>query len=122
MGRRMHLAQAAGINTGVDLCGRERSVAEQGLDRAEICPGSEEMRGKGMAQGMRGRRVRQAEQATQTLDQALDQARVECAAFRAPEQGLRPRQGIRALLRIDIDRLLAPPESAARSAPCRPCR
>jgi len=42
------LEQALGVDGGIDLCGRERRVAKQLLDGAQIAAASEEMRRKGM--------------------------------------------------------------------------
>src|SRR6516165_2370012 len=47
------LDQALGVHGGVDLRGRERGMAEQFLDRAQIAAASQQMRGKGVPQGMR---------------------------------------------------------------------
>ena len=105
MGRRMDLAQAARIDAGIDLRGRQRGMAKQCLDRAEIRPRREKMRRKSVAQSVRRCRIRQAQQAAQPLDEPLDQARVQRAALRPPEQRLCTRQRVRALFRIEIDRV-----------------
>ena len=61
MGGRMNLSEMTGINTCIDLRGCEAGMAEQGLDRSQICPIGEEMGCKTMAQGMWSRSFRQTE-------------------------------------------------------------
>jgi hypothetical protein len=49
MGAAVDLKETLGVDSGIDLCGRERRVAKQLLDRAQIAAAGEEMRGKRMA-------------------------------------------------------------------------
>src|SRR5262245_55968996 len=80
MGAAVDFQQAFGIDGGVDLGRRQRSMAEQFLDRAQIAAARQQMRRKGMAQRMRGRGLRQAERATQPCHRKLDDARGERTA------------------------------------------
>ena len=65
-GRRDRLRAAAPVDRCVDLRRRERRMAEQFLDRAQIATLAEKVRGEGMAQRMRRCRFRQAERAAQS--------------------------------------------------------
>src|SRR4029450_3323252 len=67
-------AQAAGVDVAVDLCRRERAVAEQLLDHAEVGAALEQMGGERVAEPMRVR------------DQASERARVESAPPRREEK------------------------------------
>ena len=51
--------QAFGIDLGINLRGRQRGVAEQFLDRADVAAASEQVRGERMAQRVRRRGFRQ---------------------------------------------------------------
>src|SRR5262249_21996269 len=74
VGAAVDLEQPLGVDGGVDLRGRERRVAKQLLDRAQIAAAGEEMRGEGVAQGVRGGGLRQAERATQARHGELHDA------------------------------------------------
>src|SRR5258706_8391973 len=57
--------QPLAVDAGVNLRGRERSVAEQLLDRAQVAASAQKGGREGMPQRMRRRAGRQAERATQ---------------------------------------------------------
>ena len=106
------LAQAARVHVAVHLRRRERAVAEQLLDRAQVGAALEQVRGEGVPQAVR------------VGKQAAQRARVEPAAARREEERvlgaareLRPR-----LAQVDARPSATPPRRAARPAPCRPCR
>ena len=61
MGGAVGVEQALGIDGGVDLRGRERGVAEEFLDGAEVGAPAKEVGGEAVAQGVRRGRGRQAE-------------------------------------------------------------
>src|SRR6516165_147886 len=67
--------QALGIDFGIDLRRRQRSVAEQLLDRAHVAAAGEQVRGEGVAQCVRRRRLWQAERAAQPRHGELNEAR-----------------------------------------------
>ena len=78
-------------------------MAEQFLDGPQIAAARQEMRRKGMAQGMRRRRRRQAERAAQTFDGELDDARRQRAAFGPDEQRSLRRKPIGTEVEIGLD-------------------
>ena len=86
MGGAIGLHQAGAVDRGVDLRRRQRGMAEQFLDRAQIAAAPQKMGGEGMAQSMRRRAVGQAERAAQPRDGELDDARRKRAALGADEQ------------------------------------
>jgi hypothetical protein len=51
--RGVDLHQARGIDGGVGLRGRQRGMAQQLLDRAQVAPGVQQMRGEAVAQRVR---------------------------------------------------------------------
>src|SRR6187399_61591 len=53
MGGRIRIAEPSRIDASVDLRGRNGSVTEQLLDRAQVRPALQQMRGKAVAQGVR---------------------------------------------------------------------
>src|ERR1700757_4454248 len=57
----IHFEQSLAVDAGIDLRGRERGMAEQLLDRAQIAAARQQMRGKGMPERMRGRTVGQSQ-------------------------------------------------------------
>src|SRR5690606_27607492 len=57
--------QPRAVDAGIDLRRRQAGVAQQFLDRAQVAAIGEQMRGEGMAQGVRRRRIRQVERAAQ---------------------------------------------------------
>ena len=61
-------------------------MPEQLLDRAQIRAGAEQMRGEGVPERMRRRRLGQAEHGAGAGDPELDDARGELLAARANEQ------------------------------------
>ena len=61
MGAVVGLEQMRAVDLGIALRGRQAGVAEQFLDGAQIGAGAKQMRGEGMAERMRRRRVGQAE-------------------------------------------------------------
>src|SRR5690349_20772338 len=68
------LAQPAGVDVAVYLGRRERAVAEQLLDRAQVGAALEQVRREGVAQPVR------------VWQQAAERARVEPAATRREEE------------------------------------
>jgi len=74
MGAAIDFHQPFGIDRGVDLRGRQRGVAEQFLDRAQVAAAGEKMRGERMAQRMWGRSLGQSERAAQARHRKLDDA------------------------------------------------
>ena len=68
MGGAVGVEQAVGVDGGVDLRRRQRGVAEQFLDGAEVAAAAEQMGGEGVAQRVRRGRGRQAEGAAQLRD------------------------------------------------------
>ena len=74
VGALVGLEQMRAVDLGIDLRGRQAGVAEQLLDGAQIRAGAEQMRGEGMAQRMRRRRLGQAERAAHRAIE-LDDAR-----------------------------------------------
>src|SRR6185437_14259787 len=61
MGAFIDVEQAFGVDRSVNLRGRQRGVAEQFLDGAQIAAARQQMGGERMTQGVRRRAVRQAE-------------------------------------------------------------
>ena len=53
MGAAIDFQQAFGVNSRIDLRGRERRVAEQFLDRAQVAAARQQMGGEGMPERMR---------------------------------------------------------------------
>src|SRR5205085_1072636 len=82
------LQQMRLIDFGVALGRRERGVAEEFLDGAQVAAGAEQMGGEGVAQGMRRGAFGQAQGAAHGLHQALDNTRVQTLAAGAAEDGL----------------------------------
>ena len=68
------LPQEAGVHVAVHLRRRERAVAEQLLDRAQVGAALEQVRREGVPQAVRMRK------------QAAERARVETAAARREEE------------------------------------
>jgi hypothetical protein len=77
MGSGVGLEQMLAVDLGIALGGREARMAEQLLDGAEIGAGAEQMRGEGVPQRMRRRRLGQPKCAARTRDDELDDARLE---------------------------------------------
>jgi len=73
--RLLRALETLGIDRGIDLRRRQRGMAEQFLDRAEVAAASQEMGGEGMPQGVRRCRVRQSERAAQRRHRELHDAR-----------------------------------------------
>ena len=114
--------QPGGIDAGVDLRRRERGVAEQFLDGAQIAAAAEQMRGEGMAQAVRRRRGGQAERAAQPLHRELDDARRERPALDAEKERAVGRQPPGAERDIVGDGLRPRRAAPAPCASCCPCR
>ena len=111
--------QSGGIHLGVALGGRERGMAQQLLDRAQIAAAGQEMGGEAVAQRMRRGRHRQPEQQAQALQAVLHDARMQRPAARAQEQRLM----LEGAGRRDSRRGRPPrPPAPARRAACAPCR
>src|SRR6185369_2779720 len=81
----IHCQKPLAVDAGIDLRGRERGVAEQFLDRAQIAAAAEQMGGEGMPQRMRRGAVGQAERAAQPLHGELDDSWRQWSAARADE-------------------------------------
>ena len=105
-------AQALRVHVAVDLRRRERGVAEELLDRAEIGPALEQVRRERVAEPVR------------VANEPADGARVESASPRGEEERVdRAARERRPCRREGSERRGArPPLRAARPAPCRPCR
>ena len=112
MGAVVDAAQALAVDVAVDLRRRERRVAEQLLDRAQVGAALEQVRREGVAQAVRVRR------------DPAQRARVEApSADGEEERGLGAARELRArVLEVARDPPRRPPRRAARRAPCRPCR
>src|SRR6478609_2241366 len=87
--------QPLGIDAGIDLRGRERGVAEQFLDRAQVAAARQQMRGEGMPQRVRGRALGQAERAAQSRHGELHDTWRQRAAFGADKERAVGRQIVR---------------------------
>src|SRR6266566_259115 len=75
MGAAVNLHEPIGIDRGIDLRGRQRRMAEQFLDRAQIAAARQEVCRKGMPQRVGCCGFRQVERAAQTCHHELDDAR-----------------------------------------------
>jgi len=75
-----------GIDRGVALGGRERGVAEQLLNRAEVAAAGQQVGGEAVAQRVRRRPIRQPELSSHRLYLALQDARAQGAATGADEE------------------------------------
>ena len=102
----------ARVHVAVDLRRRERAVAEQLLDHAQVGAALEQVRGEGVPEAVRVR------------EQAAERARVEPPAARREEQrvlGAARELGPR-VAEVPREPVAPPPRRAGRRAPCRPCR
>src|ERR1700681_334368 len=97
------LEQPLAVDAGVDLRGRERGVAEQLLDRAQVATAAQQVGREGMPQRMRCRAVGQAQRAAQPFHGELDDPGTEGAATGADEDWPLWRQGMRAYRQIVLD-------------------
>src|SRR4029450_2233221 len=88
VGAGVSLEQVLAIDLGIALRGREAGMAEEFLDGAEIGAGAQQMRGEGMAQRMRRRRLGQAECCPGACDPELDDAGRKFLAAEADEKGV----------------------------------
>ena len=104
--------QPAAVDVAVDLRRRERAVAEQLLDHAQVGAALEQVGGEGVAQAVRVRA------------HAAERAGVEPAAAGGEEERvLGAARELRAAFAEVAARAGTPPlRRAAPSAPCRPCR
>ena len=96
--------EAGGVDAGVALRRRERGVAEEFLDAAQIAPGFEQVGGEAVAQRVRCRALGQAEHPAQHAHLALYNAGVEALAARADEQRVLRREAVGTNLKISVDR------------------
>src|SRR6185437_5993953 len=96
--------QAIGVDGGINLRRRQRRVAEQFLDGAQIAAAAQQVGREAVAERVRGRRGRQAERAAQLRDPQLDEARRQLAPLGAAEHLLARRQREGAELEIILDR------------------
>src|SRR5258708_19328161 len=62
----VNFKQPLTVDPGVDLRGRQRSVAEQFLDRTQIAAARQQVGGEGMPQRVRGCAIGQAKRAAQS--------------------------------------------------------
>src|SRR5438046_8575100 len=92
-----------GVDLGIDLRGRERSVAEQFLNGEQVGARGEEMGGEGMAQRMRRRRIGKAKRTAQSGDQQLNIAGIERATLHTAEHRRLDIERKGAKLQIGID-------------------
>ena len=86
MGLVVDLHQAGGVDRRVGLGGRQRSVAQQFLDRAQVAAGIEQMRGKAVTHGMGCGRGGQAKLHPDAGHEFLHRAGRERAATGAAEK------------------------------------
>src|SRR5579859_6421004 len=93
------LEQALAVDAGIDLRGRERGMAEQLLDRAQIAAARKQMRSERMPQRMRRGAVGQSQRAAHPLHGELDDARTQGAAAGADKD----RRVLRERMRADRD-------------------
>ena len=96
--------QTIGVNSRIDLRRRERGVAEQFLDGAQIAAARQQMRRERMPKRMGRRRVRQAKRAAQPFHDKLHDARRQGSAARADEQRAVGRQVVGAQRDVVGDR------------------
>ena len=104
MGGTIGRQQPGAIDGGVDLRRRQRGVAEQLLDRAQIAAARQQVGGEGMAQRVRRRAVGQPERAAHPLHRKLHDARRQRPALGADEERPVGRQRIGAEAQIVLDR------------------
>ena len=105
MGGGVNADERGGVDVCVDLGGGERGVAEQFLDRTQIPAMGEQMRRKGVPQGVRSRSRWQSEPRTQELHRRLDLARRERPAADGAKQRGVPVERVRAERGVTGDRL-----------------
>src|SRR3954452_22288473 len=103
MGGSVRVAQACRVDASVDLGGRDRGVAEQLLDRAQVGAAFEQVRGEAVAQGVRRHAGSQGGLADPEAQAAGDVGVGEAAAALGEEQ--RPlariaREGVAAALAV----------------------
>src|SRR4249919_1962341 len=111
MGGSVRVAQAGRIDASVDLRGRDRGVAEQLLDRAQVGAALEQVRGEAVSQGVRGDATGERGLADPEAETAGDVGAGEAAAALGEEK--------RRLARIGSERvaaalLVAPQRSLGR--------
>src|SRR6202020_1095993 len=85
----VNFKQPLAIDAGINLGGRQRSVAEQFLDRRQIAAARQQMGGEGMTQRVRGCAIRQTECAAQSRHGELNDAGLQRSAAGAQIQGAR---------------------------------
>src|SRR5271156_3509887 len=78
--------QARAVDSGIDLRGGQRGMAEQVLDGSQVASPSQKMRGERMAKRVRRRAFGQAERAAHPRHRQLHDAWRQGPAFRADEQ------------------------------------
>src|SRR5215468_10346232 len=76
----VNLKQSLGVDAGIDLRRRERGMAEQFLDRAQIAATGQKVGGKGMPERVRRGAVGQAERAAQPRHCELNDAGAQGSA------------------------------------------
>ena len=81
-------------------------MAKEFLDLPQISASRQEVRSKGMAKGMRGRRFRQAKPLSQPLHGELDNAGRKRSAFYAEKQRIIHIKGVGAQLQVFSDGIL----------------
>jgi hypothetical protein len=79
MGVAPDIHQLFGVNFGITLGGGEAGMAKEFLDRTQVGAIAEQMRGKGMAQRMRGGVLGQAIEAAEVAQSFLHNAGVQAA-------------------------------------------
>lgn len=77
-------AQVLTVDMGVDLCGGDTLMAKHGLNGAEVGTSLQQVRGKGVAEGMRGNVLGDTCQFSQLLDTDEEG---DAAQFRTPAYG-----------------------------------
>jgi len=105
MGAVIDFKKPRSVDAGIDLGRRQAGMAEQFLDGAQIAAAGQKMGGEGVAQCMWGRRIGQAEGASQLLHLSLDDGRLQWATAGAAEKGLLIGQMVGADIAVTGDRL-----------------
>src|SRR4051812_551320 len=109
MSVRIRVAEAGRIDPSVNLCGRDRGVAEQLLDRAQVGTALQEMRGEAVTQRVRRDSGRQRSFANPEPEPPGDVGVGEAPAALGEEEGLLARvrgQGVAATLAVAAQSLL----------------
>ncbi len=111
--------QLLGGDVRVALGGGQAAVAQQLLDHTEVGPAIEQVRGEGVAQGVRAHPPDDASRAGRASHDRVHRAHPEPTAARVREHGTGV---LPAPAEPGLERLRGLGRRRARSAPCGPCR